>query len=261
MVRPRPSKAAGDYHLRMKKLALLTALLLVLSASATVAVASSDAELETDKKRYRSEQPVTITLTNRSDQEFDFQTPWRIENKAGETVSRFHWTGGESPLGPGESLSWVWDQSPNDCGSDGACTKIGGYVSAGTYTAIVGEGDTGTLKASFQIGEYFTVGFRSRPSLRFGVFVAKADEIEQMRAETTIEPEERTLIVSGKVRGWRAGYNPDWRFVMDPRSIFLGEVFIEVCDGSPWYVQRHLEDWKGERWCPWSSYVIREGRP
>jgi hypothetical protein len=46
---------------------------------------------------------------------------------------------------------------------------------------------------------------------------------------------------------------------MGPHSIVLGEVFVEVCDGSPFYVQRHRKEWLGERWCPWDSYVKRIG--
>jgi hypothetical protein len=40
----------------------------------------------------------------------------------------------------------------------------------------------------------------------------------------------------------------------------LGEVFIEVCDAAPRYVERHKKAWLGERWCPWSSYVSKTGR-
>lgn len=242
----------------MKRLALLCIFFSLVTGAVASAVAPADPQLETDRKRYRPEAPVTITLTNQAEYELSFETPWRIENSRGETVSQFNWTQGESPLAQGESLSWIWDQSPNTCGSDGSCTKIGGYVPPGKYTAVV-ETQDGEARARFQIGEYFTVAFESRPKLRFGVFVTTADEIEQMRAEAAAE--DKTLIVSGKVRGWRAGYNPDWRFVMDPRTIVLGEVFIEVCDGSPWYVQRNLDEWKGQRWCPWSSYVLKQGRP
>jgi hypothetical protein len=37
-------------------------------------------------------------------------------------------------------------------------------------------------------------------------------------------------------------------------------VAIEVCDGNPRYVQRHRDEWRGETWCPWSSYVEKVGR-
>ncbi|MBA2725882.1 MAG: hypothetical protein H0U53_07830 [Actinobacteria bacterium] len=241
----------------MKKILMIVpALLLALSLSAG-AVAPADPQLDSDRKRYRSEAPVTITLLNQADYTLIFQSPWRIENSAGETVSRFYWADGETELAPGEKRTWVWDQSPNDCGSDGTCTDIGGYVPAGRYTAIV-ETQDGPAETRFLIGEYFTIGFSSRPKVRFVVFVATQQEIEQMRTEAAAE--DKTLIVSGIVRPGRRGYNPDWKFTMGPRSIALGEVFIEVCDGSPYYVQKHRDEWRGQRWCPWSSYVKRVGR-
>ena len=242
----------------MKKLSLLLAVLLLLAASPVAAVAPADPQLKTDKKRYREKAPVKVTLTNQAEYELSFESPWKIKNKNGRTVGKFYWSEGESPLAQGESLTWVWDQTPNSCGSDGMCTDVGGWAPPGKYTALV-ETQDGTVRTSFHIGEYFTVGFESRPELRFGVFVTRDDDIKQMRAEA--KAEDKTLIVSGKVRAWRADYNPDWRFVMDPKTIVLGEMFIEACDGSPWYVQRNLDDWKGQRWCPWSSYVIKQGRP
>lgn len=221
------------------------------------AIVPAEPQLETDRKRYRSEEPVTITLMNQAEYPLEFESPWRIENAAGETVARRYWDQNETELAQGETRTWIWDQSPNDCGSDGACTDVGGFVPPGRYTAIV-ETQDGPARAKFLIGEYFTVGFRSRPQLRFVVFVATAEEIQQMRTEA--KAEEKTLIVSGIVRPGRRGYNPDWKFTMGPRSIVLGEVFIEVCDGSPYYVQKHRDEWAGQRWCPWSSYVKRVGR-
>jgi hypothetical protein len=70
--------------------------------------------------------------------------------------------------------------------------------------------------------------------------------------------DEKTLIVSGIVRR-QVLYNSRWDFSMGHRSIELGEVFIEVCDGAPRYVQRHRDEWFGQRWCPWSSFVKRIG--
>ena len=71
--------------------------------------------------------------------------------------------------------------------------------------------------------------------------------------------EDKTMIVSGIVRRGQ-GYNPDWSYVMGPRSIVLGEVFIETCDQAPESVEEHRKEWLGRRWCPWNSYVARAGR-
>lgn len=234
--------------------AVLTSISLALPAAA---VARIDPQLTSDRQRYRSQVSVAITLMNRADYPLEFENPWRIENSDGETVARFSWADEANPVGQGDTRTWTWDQSPNDCGSDGACTDVGGYVPPGRYTAIV-ETQDGQARTTFLIGEYFTVGFESRPKLEFVVFAAEAQAVEQMRSEAVAE--DKTLIVSGIVRPGHTGYNPDWKFTMGPTSIVLGEVWIEVCDGSPYYVQRHRDEWKGQRWCPWSSFVKRVGR-
>lgn len=241
----------------MKRTLTLTVLCLLAAALPASAVAPADPQLTTDRQRYRSERPVTITFKNQAEYEVIFENPWRVENQEGETVARFVWDESETKVAQGDTRVWVWDQSPNDCGSDGACTEVGGYVPPGRYTAVVKTQD-GPAETSFLIGEYFTLGFTSRPHARFVVFAAEPLAVEQMRSEAAAE--DKSMIVSGIVRPGRRSYNSDWKFTMAPTSIVLGEMFIEVCDGSPYYVQKHREEWRGERWCPWSSYVKRVGR-
>jgi hypothetical protein len=103
----------------------------------------------------------------------------------------------------------------------------------------------------------YTIGFRHR-HVTFVVRVDDADARQQMDAELDKPRSDRTMIVSGIVRGERS-YNPEWGFSMGPRSVVLGEAFTEVCDARPEYVQQHRSSWMGERWCPWSSYVKKAG--
>jgi hypothetical protein len=210
------------------------------------------------QKRYIRGQDVRITLTNNTNNHVTFDTPWRIETTGGDKVAAFHWRDDQTTLPPGETAVWVWDGTPNDCGYDGACTKVGGLPKAGKYFAAVDIRGDATLRRGFLTGNYFTLGFQSRPKTTFTVFVARQKALELMRAEA--KSEEKTLITSGIVRLGRERYNSDWSFYMGPRSIVVAEVFVEVCDGSPYYVQRHRREWKGDRWCPWSSYVKRMGR-
>ena len=244
--------------MKTRAFALTLCLLSVLAALPATAqtVAPADPELTTDRQRYRSEAPVTITLMNQAEYPLSFENPWRVENSQGETVARLTWADEANPVGQGDTRTWTWDQSPNDCGPDG-CTEVGGYVPPGRYTAIV-ETQDGPARTSFLIGEYFTVGFDSRPNIEFVVFAAERTAVEQMREQAAAE--DKTMNVSGIVRPGRTGYNSDWKFTMAPTSIILAEVWIEVCDGSPYYVERNRDEWKGERWCPWSSYVKRVGR-
>jgi hypothetical protein len=225
------------------------------------AFGAGDARLRTDKERYRRKQPIEIVLRNTGNQAIRFQSPWRVVDHQGDTVARFFWSDGQRTLAPGARKRWIWDSTPNDCGSDGACTQVGGYVRAGRYTAVVRAAGT-SLRARFYIGRYFTLGFRcgQDPDCQEGtfvVFVAKHRAMRRMAKEA--KEEDKTLIVSGIVRGGKR-YNRPWSYTMGPRSIVLGEVFTETCDASPQYVEENRQDWMGERWCPWSSYVKKVGR-
>ncbi len=82
------------------------------------------------------------------------------------------------------------------------------------------------------------------------------DTIADFREQAAAE--EKTKHATGTVAG-RRSYNPDWSYTLRPGTLALAEVSIEVCDGNPRYVEKHRKDWMGEQWCPWSSYVKREG--
>lgn len=201
---------------------------------------------------------TTIRLVNDGDGAIRLSDPWIIEDRSsGQQLSEFWFSEDEALLEPGEEVLWEWNQ---DTACYGACVNVreGDPVGPGAYQVSVTRADgTFTFSRSFRIGRYFTLGFDSRPRARFVVYVAEPNEVSQMEAE--VQAEDKTLIVSGIVRGSKR-YNSDWNFTMGPRSIELGEVFVEVCDGSPYYVQRHRKKWLGERWCPWSSYVEKVGR-
>lgn len=234
-------------------------LILCLALPSGMAMAESPElpRLEVGKKRYLKGQDVRITIDNDTNNYVSFDSPWRIVNTKGESIAAYHWEEDETTLAPGDIATWVWDGTPNECSANG-CTKVGGIPAAGRYFASVQIRGDETLRKGFLTGRYFTLGFESRPKTTFKVFVAREKALGQMRAEA--KAEEKSLIVSGIVRLGRLGYNSDWSFYMAPRSIVTGEVFIEVCDGSPYYVQRHRKEWNGDRWCPWSSYVKRMGR-
>jgi hypothetical protein len=203
-----------------------------------------------------------ITLFNKGDSVLTFENPWVIRDSQGQPHGRFVWVeGSERILAPGESRTWHWDGTPNACGSDGACTDIGGMSGADRYTATV-RTSAGKVQVSFLVGRYFTLGFRCGDSDcdydPFAVFVARHGAMRTMMHEA--RSSEKTQIVSGIVKG-AAPYNKNWSYTMGPRTIVLGDVFTEVCDANPRYVEDHRRAWRGERWCPWSSYVKKIGRP
>jgi hypothetical protein len=104
-------------------------------------------------------------------------------------------------------------------------------------------------------GRFFTLGFDGSDQT-FVIRVREHRAIRELRADLE-KPRSERRIVSGIVRRGRP-YNEAWSFTMGPYTIVLGEAFIEVCDASPDYVESHRRDWRGQRWCPWSSYVERE---
>ena len=72
--------------------------------------------------------------------------------------------------------------------------------------------------------------------------------------------------VSGLIVKRPTAYNPRWSYHLAPRSIEFFDVAIEVCDANMVYIEEHLSDvggafLPGNRWCPWSSTLVREIRP
>ena len=209
------------------------------------------------KRHHRPGAPVIVVLQNATDEPQHFETPWQITRaKTHEVVAQFHWSRNDRRLAPDENAIWEWDQREGTQSSEPAPPEQGDRVGPGGYILTIGAG-ADRIRKRFHIGRFFTLGFEGRPAASFTVFVNEARPIKLMKAEA--KADDKTLIVSGKVREARR-YNDDWSYSMGPGSIVLGEVFVEVCDGSPGYVERHKEEWLGERWCPWSSYVDKIGR-
>jgi hypothetical protein len=229
-------------------------LCLLLAVVTPVEAGTSEVELSTDRSRYLPKRAVAVTLTNPTEEAITFENPWRIERTSGEEVASFTWEQ-ETQIDPGAHLTFRWGQWKAHCSSASDCAYEG-YAGPGRYRATV-ESSAGTLVAPFEIGRYFMLGFRKRPKVEFTVFAARREAVRQMRAEA--DEEDPSLIVSGIVGAARR-YNDEWSYSMRPGSIVLGEAFIEVCDAAPEYVEDNLDEWRGERWCPWSSFVRREGR-
>jgi hypothetical protein len=182
-------------------------------------------------------------------------TPWTIERAGtGDQVSFYEWAPEDLTVRPGETREWRWDQLEGGC--YGICQNVqpGEQAPAGRYVAVATINGK-TRRNAFDLGAYFVVKFSHLDDEEFVVFAADQEDVDAMRAEARAE--DKTKLVAGVVRKGKP-YNPDWKFVMGSRSLEIAEVAIEVCDGDPYYVQRHLKQWMGDVWCPWSSYVDRE---
>ncbi|MDP9066797.1 MAG: hypothetical protein M3N53_00425 [Actinomycetota bacterium] len=253
----------------MKKLALCITLIASIAAPAA-AFPGGEVTFDTDFARYREGKIVTLTLHNGTGETITMENPWTIEDRRdGQTESVYTWPDEELVLAPGDDRVWRWEQNGGSCYGQCQSVQYGEPVGPGRYIGIAST-SAGDFAAPFEIGEFFTLGFTSRPDTKFIVYVNTPAEVTQMREQAAAAPEDKQ-IVSGIVRRGKRynlltpatekrGDKPEWNFTMGPGSIVLGEAFIEVCDASPYYVQEHRSEWLGDRWCPWSSYVEKVGR-
>ncbi len=241
----------------MKRTLAISVLLLLVLTTGAPASPVYTWEFEAGKRHVVGGDPVPIRLVNRGTTAITMGETWNLSWLDGEGASFYQWPEDQLRLEPGEVREWEWDQRLNACYGECQNVREGDPAEAGRYEVTTTIDGT-EISTRFMLGEYFTLGFRSRPALEFVVYVAEQPQVDQMRDEAYTD-DDTDLITSGIVRG-RRSYNPDWKFSMGPRSIELGEVFIEGCDASPWYVQRNRSEWLGERWCPWSSYIKRVGR-
>ena len=64
--------------------------------------------------------------------------------------------------------------------------------------------------------------------------------------------------VTGTVIRGDGGFNSPWSWHLDPGSVRLAEVSIELCDGRPSLVEENLDYWLDtvHNYCPWSSKVV-----
>ncbi len=111
---------------------------------------------------------------------------------------------------------------------------------------------------------YFEVGFTGRKN----TFVIKLrDKQRILEARAFLERKQPSFgsAVIGRIVKAKVSYNKRWSYHLKPMTISFFELAVEVCDGSPLLVEKHLEEvggalLPGNIWCPWSSYLKREVR-
>jgi hypothetical protein len=120
--------------------------------------------------------------------------------------------------------------------SVGLCTDIGEPLP---------DGLAGGVLATFDVaGE------------RFKVWVTNESTIQQLfdlEAGYSNASIPNGLVVAGAGQGL---HNLPWSWHLDAEDIEMAEITIEVCDGTPSYVQETLADWLGERYCPWTAELV-----
>lgn len=86
--------------------------------------------------------------------------------------------------------------------------------------------------------------------------VLVADEAVAAEMDARVGRGPGRIVLGRPVRG-NGGFNDPWSWHLDPGSIELADLTVEVCDGCPSYVEGHLEDYLAiGTYCPWSSAVV-----
>jgi hypothetical protein len=105
-----------------------------------------------------------------------------------------------------------------------------------------------------EVGQFFTVRVAS------DTFVMYTKDNETMRLAKENFEGKNTRFPIGKIAVGNGGFNGTWGWHFVPDNVRMTEVAIEVCDGTPTYVNTHLDDYLAVGYCPWGAKVIKVGR-
>jgi hypothetical protein len=91
----------------------------------------------------------------------------------------------------------------------------------------------------------------------FRVHVATAAQAQAFRAR--LQSGTRGVINGDLLQG-SGGFNAPWRWHLDPQSVHVADIAIELCDGRPSLIEADLNYWLASvrRYCPWGAKVVAE---
>lgn len=95
----------------------------------------------------------------------------------------------------------------------------------------------------------------------FRAWTSDTAVIAHVEAQLALPEDQRGQHINGQIlqQAESCNLNPEWSWYFNPDDWDLVDASIELCDGNPQYVEDHLEDYLNiDRYCPWSSYVLRE---
>jgi hypothetical protein len=109
----------------------------------------------------------------------------------------------------------------------------------------------------------FTQDGRSQPqSFTIGVvgqqFMLRATDTETIQQLIDNYNGRNNFHVTGTLVKGDGGFNSPWSWHLDPSSVRMAEVSIELCDGTPNFVEENLDYWLDtvHTYWPWSSKVV-----
>jgi len=132
-------------------------------------------------------------------------------------------------------------------------------VSIVLFSAMCGAGWTAETRQLI----LFAVASGADPSQVFTVATDDPQLIQRCRDQLALPPSQRTLHVDGRLAAGHGGFNLGWSWHLDPDAWDLVEASVELCDGTPSFVEDDLPYWLENvaSFCPWSSTIAAEVAP
>jgi len=67
-----------------------------------------------------------------------------------------------------------------------------------------------------------------------------------------------TGVVNGRLVAGDGGFNQPWNWHLDPATVEVPDLTVELCDGRPSMVEADLGYWIGTvgQFCPWGALVV-----
>lgn len=69
-------------------------------------------------------------------------------------------------------------------------------------------------------------------------------------------------VVLGRIARGDGGFNSPWSWHIDPATVEVPDMSMELCDGQPGYVEENVDEFVDtvRYYCPWSAQVVSEVR-
>jgi hypothetical protein len=124
------------------------------------------------------------------------------------------------------------------------------WLAARLATALVGllaGGGCGATQATETVADFVVAVGSER-------FVLRVSDPETIRLARDRLAGRGTGFPAGPVRRGDGGFNAPWSWHLDPAETRIVEAAVEVCDGTPSYLEAHLDDFP--TYCPWGASIV-----
>ncbi len=93
---------------------------------------------------------------------------------------------------------------------------------------------------------------------KFSVWTDDPEAIAQLEARWNGNSQASIPTAPVRAGAGKADHNAPWSWHLDPDSLQMAELTMEVCDGRPSMVEENLSYWTDTvgRYCPWSAELI-----